>query len=168
MAYVGIPAFIVTLAGMLLLRGLTLQVLGNISLSPFPSECTRIATGFVNGLMGGYGFDTFTLLIFALGVAGYAVASVRTRRARQRYHQDVEPLGLLVLKVVLVAAVVMASAWQIATSRGLPVVLTILGVLVIASALLTRGSAFGRQVHAIGGNLHAAQPSGVNVRRVNS
>ena len=62
-AYVGIPAFIVTLAGMLLFRGLTLQVLDNISLSPFPPEYSKIASGFLNGLLGGDGYDAFTLLI---------------------------------------------------------------------------------------------------------
>src|SRR5919112_3531866 len=61
-AYVGIPAFIVTLAGMLLFRGLTQQVLGNISLSPFPAEYQLVATGFINGLLGGPGYDVFTLL----------------------------------------------------------------------------------------------------------
>src|SRR4029079_1165030 len=62
-AYVGIPAFIVTLAGMLLFRGLTLEVLGNISLSPFPREYSKVASGFLNGLLGGNGYDAFTLLI---------------------------------------------------------------------------------------------------------
>jgi hypothetical protein len=89
-AYVGIPAFIVTLAGMLLFRGLTLQVLNNVSLSPFPSEYSKIASGFDNGRIGGNGYDAFTLLIFGLAVAGYAVYSWRTRAAKQRYDQPVE------------------------------------------------------------------------------
>ena len=81
-AYVGIPAFIVTLAGMLLFRGLTLQVLDNISLSPFPAEYQKVANGFLNGLLGGDGYDAFTLLIGAIAVAGYAVSQFRTRVAR--------------------------------------------------------------------------------------
>src|SRR3954468_16651929 len=67
-AYVGIPAFIVTLAGMLLFRGLTLRVLNDISLSPFPPAYQQTASGFLNGLLGGAGYDAFTLLIFALAV----------------------------------------------------------------------------------------------------
>ena len=59
-AYVGIPGFIVTLAGMLLFRGLTYQVLDNVSLSPFPKGYYNIANGFLNGLLGGNGFDVFT------------------------------------------------------------------------------------------------------------
>jgi putative multiple sugar transport system permease protein len=68
-AYVGIPAFIVTLAGMLIFRGATQQVLANTSLSPFPAEYQKVASGFLNGLLGGNGYDAFTLLIGALAVA---------------------------------------------------------------------------------------------------
>ena len=78
-AYVGIPAFIVTLAGMLLFRGMTLQVLGNISLSPFPAEYQKIAGGFLNGFLGGQGIDVFTLVIGAIAVLGYAFSQYRAR-----------------------------------------------------------------------------------------
>src|SRR5690606_30894206 len=97
-AYVGIPAFIVTLAGLLLFRGLTQQVLGNISLSPFPSEYQPVATGFINGLLGGPGYDVFTLVVAAIGVVGYAVASYRTRLARITYQQPVESFPLFVAR----------------------------------------------------------------------
>jgi putative multiple sugar transport system permease protein len=166
-AYVGIPAFIVTLAGMLLFRGLTLQVLDNISLSPFPPEYSKIASGFLNGLLGGNGYDAFTLLIAALAVAGYAFSSFRTRLARIRYQQPVESFPLFVAKIVVVGAVVMAFAWQLAHARGLPIILIILAVLIIAYSLVTQRTVFGRQVYAIGGNLAAATLSGVKVRSVN-
>jgi putative multiple sugar transport system permease protein len=166
-AYIGIPAFIVTLAGMLLFRGLTLQVLDNISLSPFPAEYQQIASGFLNGLFGGYGYDVFTLVIGAVAVAGYAVSGFRTRLARITYQQPVESFPLFVARVALVGAVVMYFAWQLAHARGLPVVLIILGVLVLAYGVVTRRTVFGRQVYAIGGNLAAATLSGVKVKTVN-
>src|SRR3954454_24844658 len=97
-AYVGIPAFIVTLGGMLLFRGLAQEVLGNISLSPFPPQYTKVATGFLNGLLGGNGYDLFTLLIGALAVAGYAVSTFSTRMARVRYQQPVESFPLFVAR----------------------------------------------------------------------
>jgi putative multiple sugar transport system permease protein len=166
-AYVGIPAFIVTLAGMLLFRGLTLQVLDNISLSPFPPEYAKIANGFLNGLLGGNGFDAFTLLIGAIAVAGYAVSGFRTRVARVRYQQPVESFPLFVARIVLVGAVVMYFAWQLAHARGLPIVLIILAVLIIVYGLISKRTVFGRQIYAIGGNLSAALLSGVKVRTVN-
>jgi putative multiple sugar transport system permease protein len=166
-AYVGIPAFIVTLAGMLLFRGLTYIVLNNVSLSPFPSEYSTIAQGFINNLLGGYGYDAFTLMIFGLAVAGYAVAAYRNRRAKLGYNQDVEAMPLFIARIVLIGAVVMWFAWQLATYRGLPVVLVILAVLILVYTMITKHSIFGRHVYAIGGNLAAAQLSGVRVKRVN-
>ena len=166
-AYVGIPAFIVTLAGMLLFRGMTLQVLNNISLSPFPSEYQKVANGFLNGFLGGDGFDVFTLVIAGIALAGFAVSQFRTRQGRIRYKQTVEAMPLFITKLVLVTAVVMAFAFQLSRSRGLPIVLIILGVLIIAYTVITTKTVFGRHVYAIGGNLSAAQLSGVKVKQVN-
>jgi len=166
-AFVGIPAFIVTLAGMLLFRGLTYRVLDNVSLSPFGGTYYQIANGFQNGVLGGYGYDVLTLLVFALAVAGFALVQYRNRRAALRYQQAVEAFPLFVLKIVAVGAVVMWFSWQLARSRGLPNVLILLAVLIIVYTLVTQRSVFGRHVYAIGGNLAAAELSGVKVRRVN-
>src|SRR5690625_551466 len=166
-AYVGIPAFIVTLAGMLLFRGLTWVVLDSISLSPFGGTYYQIANAFQNGLLGGMGFDVFTLVIFAIAVVGYAVTQWRSRLAKLRYQQVVEALPLFVVKIVIVAAIVMWFAWQLAHSRGLPNVLILLAILIIGYSLLAQRSVFGRHIYAIGGNLHAAQLSGVKVKTIN-
>ena len=166
-AYVGIPGFIVTLAGMLLFRGLTYRVLDNVSLSPFGGTYYDIANGFsTNGLLGGYGVDVFTLVIFGIAVVGYGVSQWRTRRGRIAYQQTVEALWLFVLKLVVVAAVVMWFGYQLAQSRGLPNVLILLAVLILAYSIITQRSVFGRHIYAIGGNLNAAQLSGVKVRQV--
>ncbi|GGC08999.1 multiple monosaccharide ABC transporter permease [Cellulomonas carbonis] len=166
-AFVGIPAFIVTLAGMLLFRGLTLLVLDNISLSPFGKPYTTISAGFQNGLLGGPGYDVFTLVVFGIAVAGYAFSQWRSRRARLAYQQSVEAFPLFVLKILVVAAVVMWFAYQLASSRGLPNVLILLAFLIITYSLITSRTVFGRHVYAIGGNLSAAQLSGVKVKWVN-
>lgn len=166
-AYVGIPAFIVTLAGMLLFRGLTLFVLDNVSLSPFPAEYGVIASGFINGWLGGNGYDVFTLVVFALGVVGFAVSQYRSRTARMGYRQPVPPLSLFALKILAVGVLVMAFAWKLASARGLPVVLIMLAVLIMGYTMMMQHTVFGRQVYAIGGNLAAASLSGVKVRAVN-
>ena len=166
-AFVGIPAFIVTLAGMLLFRGMTLLVLENISLSPFPGEYQRVASGFLNGILGGPGYDVFTLVVFAIAILGYAVSAFRSRQARVRYQQQVEAFPLFVVKLVIIAAVVMWFAYQLASSRGLPIVLIILAVLISVYGVVTKRSVFGRHFYAIGGNLSAALLSGVKVRWVN-
>ncbi len=165
-AYVGIPGFIVTLAGMLLFRGLTYRVLDNVSLSPFGGQYYNVANGFQNGLLGGYGVDIFTLVIFAIGVAGYAWSQWRTRRGKLAYQQSVESMPLFVLKIAVVAVVVMWFGYQLAQSRGLPNVLILLAILVIVYGLVTQKSVFGRHVYAVGGNRHAAELSGVKVKKV--
>lgn len=165
-AYVGIPGFIVTLASMLLFRGATFMVLGSISLSPMSEEYKQIATGFINGLFGKIGdADIFTLLVGALAVAGFIIGALRTRAARIRYEQPVESMTVMLLKFVAVAAAVMFFAYQLSVSRGMPIVLFILGALVIIYAFVAQNTVYGRHTYAIGGNIHAARLSGVNVKR---
>jgi len=166
-AFVGIPAFIVTLAGMLLFRGLTWRVLDNVSVSGFPKPYQDIGNGFFNGVFGGNGYDLFTLVVFAVALVGYAWSSYRARRARIAYHQPVASLPLFALKILAVSAVVMWFAWQLAHARGLPYVLIILGAFVMIYTVVTTNTVFGRHVYAIGGNLAAATLSGVKVKWVN-
>ena len=165
-AFIGIPGFIVTLAGMLLFRGLTFQILDNVSLSPFPKPYYNIANGFINGLLGGQGYDVFTLVIFGVAVVGFAFQQFRNRQARIAYNQAVEAMWLLVARIVVVGAVVMWFSWQLAQSRGLPNVLILLAVLVLIYGILANSTVFGRDVYAIGGNKAAAALSGINVRMV--
>ena len=164
-AYVGIPGFIVTLSGMLLFRGMTFRVLNSVSLSPMPAEYQRIASGFLNGLFGGYGFDVFTVVIGAVAAVGYAYSQWRSRSAKIRYEQAVESMGLFIAKLVLVAAVIMYFAWKLSTARGFPIVLIILAFLILAYSFVSKNTIYGRHVYAIGGNLHAALLSGVKVKR---
>ena len=164
-AYVGIPGFIVTLSGMLLFRGMTFLVLGSVSLSPMTPEYQQIANGFLNGLLGGNGYDLFTLLIGIFAIAGFAFTQWRSRAARIRYEQEVEGMPLFIFKLVAVAAVVMFFAWKLATARGFPIVLIILAVLILIYSFLAKNSIYGRHVYAIGGNINAALLSGVKVKR---
>ena len=164
-AYVGIPGFIVTLSGMLLFRGMTFLVLNSVSLSPMSAEYQMIASGFINGLLGGAGFDVFTLVVAAIAVAGYAFSQFRTRQARIRYEQQVESMGLFIFKLVAIAAVVGFFAWKLATSRGFPLVLFILPALILIYGFVSKNTIYGRHVFAIGGNLNAAMLSGVKVKR---
>lgn len=164
---VRIPAWVTTLAGMLIFRGMTLLVLQNTSLSPFGAPYTAIAAGFQHGLLGGGDVDVFTLLIFALAVIAFAVSQWRTRAARLRYQQAAGGVLMLAVKVLAVGAIVMSFAYQLSRSRGLPNILIILAAVVLAYSAIMRGSIFGRAVYAIGGNLPAAQLSGVKVRKYN-
>lgn len=166
-AFVGIPGFIVTLGGMLIFRGLTYQVLNSISLSPFGGPYYEINNGFQNGLLGGNGIDVFTMLVFAIGALVFAYMQWRTRQGRVAYQQSVESLPLFIGKLVLIAIVIMWLGFELASHRGLPNVLVLVLVLFVIYTVLSQRSVFGRHVYAIGGNLNAAQLSGVRVRRIN-
>ncbi|WP_422769746.1 multiple monosaccharide ABC transporter permease [Plantactinospora sp. WMMC1484] len=171
-AYFGIPAFIVTLAGMLLFRALTLTVLGNQGIGPFPDPVRTLANGFTEGYLGNIGLgvlggaDLFSLLVGIAAVVGFAVVQWRGRMARLAYQQGVEPFPLFVLKIAAVAVVVMTVVVQLARFKNLPWVLVLLAGLVLAYTLLTNRAVFGRQIYAVGGNLQAATLSGVKVRSV--
>lgn len=165
-AFVGIPGFIVTLAGMLLFRGLTYIILENVSVSPFPEPYKNIANGFANGWLGGPGIDIFTMLVFAVAVVGFAISQWRARAARIEYKQAVEALWIFIVKIVLVAALVMWFGSRLAVNRGLPYVLILLTVVILAYGILSQSTVFGRNVYAIGGNISAARLSGINVRMV--
>ena len=174
-AWVGIPAFIVTLGGMLIFRGFTHWTLGSISLSPFGEPYQSIASGFIDGLLGYAGpfgkddvmADVFTLVFFGLAVLAFAWTQWRGRMGKQRYNQPVESVALFILKIVAVAVVVMWFAWTLATARGLPIVLILLGALIVIYTVVMSRTTFGRAVYAIGGNKAAAELSGVRVRRTN-
>ncbi|XVV07244.1 multiple monosaccharide ABC transporter permease [Actinosynnema sp. CA-248983] len=171
-AYFGIPAFIVTLAGMLVFRALTLSVLGNQGIGPFPQEIRTLSNGFVSGYLGnvGLGFlggaDLLSLLVGLGVVAGVVASQWKARAGRIGYGQTVDPMWVFVLKVVGAGLVVMAVVVQLARFRNLPWVLVLLAVLVLGYSLVANRTVFGRRVYAVGGNIQAATLSGVNVKSV--
>ncbi|MDI6100005.1 sugar ABC transporter permease [Actinoplanes sp. NEAU-A12] len=172
-AYFNIPAFIVTLAGMLLFRAVTMWILGNEGKGPFPDEIRTLGNGFIPGFLGNIGLgealggaDLFSIILGVAVVVGMALVQVRARAARIRYSQAVDPMWLFALKVAVPAILVMFFVVQLARFRNLPWVLVLLAVLVVGYTLVTNRAVFGRQIYAVGGNLQAATLSGVKVKSV--
>jgi len=165
-AYVGIPAFIVTLAGMLIFRGLALVVLGNSNIGSFPDAYRALGNGFLTDLFGEFELDPFTMIIGAVAVVGLVVQQIRTRRGRLSYAQDVEPLGWFIAKLVLISGGILWIAYALATFKGIPVTLIVLAVLVLVYGIVSNRTVFGRHIYAIGGNRHAAELSGVKTKKV--
>jgi putative multiple sugar transport system permease protein len=171
-AYFELPAFIVTLAGMLVFRALTLTVLGNQGIGPFPDQVRTLANGFLPGYFGNVGLgplggaDLFTVILGVIGVAGIVLTQWRARQGRAGYGQKVEPLLVFIVKMTLAGFVVLFIIVQLARFKNLPVVLILLTVLVLAYTLLTTRAVFGRHMYALGGNLQAARLSGVKTKSV--
>ncbi|MGK9147449.1 sugar ABC transporter permease [Plantibacter flavus] len=165
-AYVGIPAFIVTLAGMLIFRGLALVVLGNANIGSFPAEYRALGNGFLNDVFGDFPIDPLTLGIGVIAVVGLVVQQVRTRLGRQKYGQETEPFPWFVAKLVLIVAGIGFFVYSLAAYKGIPVTLIVLAVLVLVYGIVMNRSVFGRHIYAIGGNRHAAELSGIKTRKV--
>lgn len=167
-AYVGVPAFIVTLAGMLIFRGLAIILVG-VTVSSFPSGFVSISNGSVPNFLGYSGnADVVTLLIGLVAIVALVGSQVRSRLVLRKHDLKTEPFGLFLGKNILIAVLIGAVAWRLSNSAGgTPIVLVIVGLLIIGYTFLMGRMVFGRHVYAIGGNLHAAILSGVNTRKVN-
>jgi len=165
-AYVGIPAFIVTLASMLLFRGLTLVVLEGATVGGLPDNFKKIGNGFLPEVGPDTDLHNLTMLLGVLVVALMVVLDFRKRAAAKRYNFEVLPFPLFVLKQVVLAAVILQFTFLLADARGLPIVGLILFALIAIYTFIMSRTVFGRHVYAIGGNVDAATMSGVNTRRV--
>jgi putative multiple sugar transport system permease protein len=169
-AYVGIPAFIVTLAGMLIFRGLTQITLENQRISGFPEGYRQLGGGFLfPGLFPPQTniLDWTTVGLGLLAVAMLLVQQFRARKARARLGLEDEPLAWFTTKLVFGTVMILGLTYLLASSRsGTPIVLVVLGVLVVVYSAVMNKSVFGRHIYARGGNLLAAQLSGVNTKRV--
>ncbi|MGW0789508.1 multiple monosaccharide ABC transporter permease [Streptomyces sp. NPDC002911] len=165
-AYLGIPSFIVTLAGMLLFRGLTEIFLKGQTLGPFPKDLQKIANGFLPEVGPDTNYHNLTLLLgFAL-IAFVVIQEVRDRKRQQEFALEVLPAKMFLLKLVALVSAVLVVTLLLASYKGAPVVLLILGVLVVGFGYLMRNAIIGRHIYAIGGNLPAAKLSGVKDKKV--
>lgn len=167
-AYVGIPAFIVTLGGMLIFRGLAIVLVGT-TVSGLPSGFVAISN---NALPNSLGFlaalDGVTLLIGIVAIVGLIVSQTRTRRSLIRHDLKVEPFPAFVGKTALFSLLIGGVAYLLAkSSDGTPIVLVIVGVLVVTYSYIMANTVIGRHVYAMGGNLPAAILSGVKTKRTN-
>ena len=170
-AYVGIPAFIVTLAGMLIFRGLALVVLGNSNIGSFPAEYRGLGNGFINfpiDIPGGFKshIDPITLINGGVAIVGLIIQQIRTRRGRQSYAQEVEPFGWFIAKMVFVVVGVGLFTYALSVYKGIPETRIVLAVLVLIYGIIQNRSVIGRHIYAIGGNRHAAELSGIKTRQV--
>ncbi|WJV44329.1 multiple monosaccharide ABC transporter permease [Streptomyces flavofungini] len=165
-AYLGIPSFIVTLAGMLAFRGLTQIVLEGQSLAPFPDGFQNIAKGFIPE-MGPYTqYHNPTLVLGLAAVVLLLWREWRDRKRQSAYDLDPLPRGLWAAKCVAITAAVTAFTLTLASFHGVPVVMLIMCGLLILLGYVMRNAVVGRHVYALGGNKAAAKLSGVKDRRV--
>jgi putative multiple sugar transport system permease protein len=166
-AYFKIPSFIVTLAGMLVFKGLALALLQGQSVGPFPTTFQKLSSGFIPEVLPGA--DTLhptSLLIGAVLALGLIYSSAKGRTREQSHGIDVEPYAVFVAKSFLLSGMVLYFTYLIASHRGLPNVLVIMMALIALYGFVTRRTVVGRQIYAVGGNAKAAKLSGIKTEQL--
>jgi len=165
-AYVKIPAFITTLAGMMVFRGLTYVSLKGTSIAPFPKSFQLMSTGFIPDFFNGKGIHITTIVIGIIFSILYVVAEVRKRSTQKKYNFEVANPIVITIKIATIVIVINAFCLVMAKYKGLPNVLVLLTALVAFYTFITTKTTLGRHIYALGGNEKAARLSGVKTNWV--
>ena len=185
-AYHRIPSFIVTLAGMLTFRGMCQALLGGgSSVGPLPDPFKQLSSGFIPDVIGtitlippivntagktvigsGLTLHSTTLVIGVIGVLAYVYFGLMARRTRERHGYEAEPFALFAVKTVVIGALALFLVYQFATYKGVPIVLVVMAALISLFVFVTKKTTIGRRVYAMGGNVKAAQLSGIKTDRL--
>ncbi|MGW6918613.1 sugar ABC transporter permease [Kitasatospora sp. NPDC054939] len=159
-AKIGVPAFVVTLAGMLAWSGLQDYVLGSLG------TINNINDGFIASLDSyflGDGDISFAWLLAAVAVGGYFAAQLLTARRRTAAGLPARPIGEIALRTGGLAVLALAGAYTLNQDRGLPLPLVVLLGVVVLTDFVLRRTSYGRQIFAVGGGIEAARRAGINV-----
>ena len=177
-AYWKIPSFIVTLAGMLVFRGLSLWLLEGQSLGPFPREFQMISNGFVpdifpswlsSGLAGLLDAKRVNVLSLSTGLVAAGLITwmgMKSRAQNRAYGMEVEPSAFFYARIGITSLALIFIFYKLSTFRGLPNVLLTMGVLTLIYAFFTERTVTGRRIYALGGNEKAAKLSGIKTERL--
>lgn len=166
-AFVKVPAFIATLAGMLIFRGLTIAVLDGKSLSPFPKNFQIISSGFIPNVTSNNLALHYTTLTIGIIVGGlYIVFSLRERSKKLKYNIPVDSLAFFTIKIIIMILILGWFTYSMASYEGFPNVLIILAILIMVYRFLTNRTKLGRYIYATGGNEKAAKLSGINTNKI--
>ena len=184
-AYMKIPSFIVTLAGMLVFKGLLLNVLSGRSVGPFPPVFQLLSAGFIPDFLGpvtlvaptlnaaggptpgtGIVLHSTTMLIGILIVAAMLYFALKSRRNREEHGYAAEPFSFFVVKNLVLSGIILFLMYKFASFKGLPNVLVVMGILIALFVFVTKRMTFGRRIYAMGGNEKAAKLSGIQTERL--
>ncbi|MGF1630818.1 MAG: multiple monosaccharide ABC transporter permease [Kiloniellaceae bacterium] len=165
-AYWKIPSFVVTLAGMLVFRGLTLALLAGQSIGPFPKSFQALSSGFIPDPFAGADIKVLSLLLGISVGAGMIFFGLRGRAKQARFSHVEEPIGFFFVKNGIIAAAIIYITYLLSTYNGLPNVLITMAVLIAGYSFFTTKSVPGRRIYAIGGNEKAAKLSGIRTERL--
>ena len=163
-AFFRMPSFIVTLAGMLVFKGLSLALLQGQSVGPFPAAFQLLSSGFVPDVLEGESVRTTSLLAGIVVAAALLAAKLRERSNQARHAMESEPTPFFIAKNAVFVAIIVGLAWKLASYKGLPNVLVIMAALMLFYDFVTTRTTIGRRIYALGGNEKAARLSGIKTQ----
>lgn len=169
-AYKEIPGFVVTLAGQLVFRGLTMILLNGTTIAPFPTSFANLGSGFIPPLFyfivgNGYLVGSSVLVGIALSLV-FIWLDINKRKKLKKYNFNIESKNIFLIKIIAKVAVINIATLVLASYKGIPNILVISGIIIAIYTFITNKTVFGRQVYAVGGNKKAAALSGVKVAKV--
>ncbi|GFI43367.1 MAG: sugar ABC transporter permease [Dorea sp.] len=168
-AYLNIPPFVVTLAGMLIGRGLTYTLLENKTVGPLPDSFVKVGAGFLftNKIeFGGGSIDLITIVIAVIASVLIIGAELKKIKTQQKYGFAMAPAWQTGVKLAATLLIIWFVFYKIASYNGVPIILIIMAVIVGIYHFITSKTVAGRQVYALGGNEKAARLSGINTKKV--
>ena len=157
-AFQGLPAFIVTLAGMWLFNGLILLVTQGKTIAADQAVFSSIAQGYIPAL---WGIVIFVLILVFLGWNVFS-----SRAGKQKYGFKLRPLYMDLVGAVIPAVLILAYIISVNAYKGIPVPVLLLAVVAMVMVYVANNTRFGRYAYAIGGNREAARLSGINITSV--
>lgn len=168
-AYQGIPAFIVTLGGMLIFRGGVIAITQGQTIGPFQDDFRALGSGYIDDFMN---ISTgqlhyLTLLLGILAVVVYIFFDYRARKKKIQYEFTVLPPSLNILKLVVISIIVFGFIGSMTFYKGFPYTELVVVILLLIYAFVSKNTRVGRHIYAIGGNKEAARLSGINIQKVN-
>jgi putative multiple sugar transport system permease protein len=168
--YFGIPAFVATLAGWLIYRGLLLRVTAGTGTIIIPNASfNAIGNGFIPDIPGldfMPGGHTITLLLGVIAIIFFVLGQISSRRKKAAYGFEVLPPAIFALKLVFISAIVGLVAWVLAGYNGISWTAAIILLVVGIYHFVTTRTVLGRHVYAVGGNPEAAELSGISVKKI--
>lgn len=165
---VGIPAFITTLAGMFIFRGLLSRSLaGSGTIIVTDPTFKAMCQGFIPDLPGNNtGIHLATMLIAVAAVALFIAIRIRNRRNKLKYGFPVPSRPVFIIALVTISAIILGASYMLAINKGLPISVCIVAVILFAYTVMLEKTKLGRYIYGIGGNDQAAELSGVDVKKV--
>lgn len=165
-AYVRIPPFIVTLAGMLIFRGLSNVVLQGLTIAPMPDSFLELFNNYVPDFIGMEGLNMTCFLAGVIGCVLYVAVMLRGRQQRISKGYAVEPMGGVMVKMIVICVAILAFMYRLAQYKGIPNSLVWVAIVIAIYTYIASKTTVGRYFYAVGGNEKATKLSGINTNRV--